>query len=104
MNNYHGFMPRRWEIRQVECPECGAAPGKFCPGKHNGASHWQRQWLRQGHTLDEIHAEEQRVAGNRNLPGPDTSFWCETCGGLHPISEHWRCRADPGWRYTGGSL
>jgi hypothetical protein len=44
------------EIRQVECPACGALPGHLCnrlPDRRGVVrNHQERMWIAQGHTPD----------------------------------------------------
>lgn len=59
---------RTEQILEIECPECGAKPGRFCDRKGDWLSregrrllaegtppsHTERMWLRQGHLESEF--------------------------------------------------
>lgn len=50
-----------------------------------------RNWARPGsrHYDDGMTAAEQHALYTEHAA---ESFWCETCHGTHPLSEHRRCR------------
>lgn len=52
--------------------------------------HWQRKGHRGGHVQGDT-ARGRRLFAEL----ADEPFWCESCGGSHPLREHAACRAGP---------
>lgn len=50
-----------------------------------------RQWIRPGSRVTDLPGD--RARGVRLAAELATArFWCETCGGVHPLAEHRACR------------
>ena len=60
--------------------------GKWSGGAAN------RTWARPGsrHYAETLTAQQQHELYEQHA---DEDFWCETCGGSHPLKEHRQCRA-----------
>lgn len=74
--------------------------GEWTGGAQN--RHWQRAGHRGGHVQGDA-ARGRRLWAE--LAGE--AFWCESCGGSHPLREHAACRDGPdrAWiQHTGRAL
>jgi hypothetical protein len=59
-------------------------------GEWSGGSQ-NRSWQRKGHRGGPVPGDNERGPRLYNeLAG--TPFWCDTCGGTHPLAEHKACR------------
>lgn len=59
-----------------------------------------RAWRRKGHRGAPVRGDAER--GKRLFALlAQVPFWCETCGGLHPLAEHKQCRSDSTGRDPG---
>ena len=65
--------------------------GLVMAGKWSGGAA-NRYWQRPGSRVLHVHGDKER--GQRIFAAiQHEPFWCDNCGGLHPLIEHRRCRA-----------